>query len=285
MRKREDFTGLVIDRLTVLRSERDRNGKTRQICQCRCGKEVSLYTYVLKRAIKRGIASCGCHTHDLARERFKRNSARWNKERFGRQELDVQPGEEFGLLRVLEETTRDPKSGRRRVLVECQCGTIKPVVVKDLINGNYRSCGCYRATLIKEGLHSTHGHWAGRKPTPEYVSWNGAKNRCCNPLDHSYGRYGARGITICERWLNDFPTFLADMGPRPHPDCSLHRIDPSKGYEPGNCKWASKSEQVKARKFRSAQQKITDLRTEAARLLALADQMQAELIALEEKHA
>ena len=277
MRTREDYTGTVVDRLTVIRTELDYNGKTRQVCQCRCGKEIRLFTYRLKQAMARGTASCGCHTYDLVRERFRKNSARWNKERSDSQELGVKEGDEFGLLIVLGETTRDPKSGRRRVLVRCRCGTEKPVVVKDLINGYHRSCGCYRATLLAEGLHSTHGQWIGRRPSPEYISWHGAKSRCHNPLDHSYGRYGARGITMCERWLSSFENFLADMGSRPHPDCSLHRKDNSKGYEPDNCKWATKSEQAKERKVRSAEQKIRDIRAEAARLSALADKLESDL--------
>jgi hypothetical protein len=287
MRNREDFTGITVDRLTVLRSEIDHNGKSRQICRCTCGKEVRLFTYRLKEAIARGTASCGCHTHDLVRERFKRCSARWNKERFGQRELNVEPGEEFGLLTVLHETERDPKSGRRRVMVQCKCGTVKPVVVKDLLAGSYRSCGCYRATLLKEGLHSTHRHWVNRRPSPEYQSWNQAKQRCHNPLHAEYGKYGAKGIRMCERWLNSFEAFLEDMGPRPHPDMSLDRIDNTKGYEPGNCRWATKAEQAKNRQMRSKAKKIADMRTEAARLLALADEFEAssEIHLVRRKHS
>jgi len=276
MRNREDFTGTIIDRLTVLRSEIDHNGKSRQICRCACGKEVRLFTYRLKEAMARGTASCGCHTHDLVRERFKRCSARWNKERFGQKELHVEPGEEFGLLTVLHETDRHPKSGRRRVMVQCKCGTVKPVVVKDLLGGYYRSCGCYRATLLKEGLHSTHRHWVNRRPNPEYQSWNQAKQRCHNPLDRSYPHYGAQGITMSEEFRNSYDAFYEHIGPRPHPDYSLDRIDNSKGYERGNIRWASRSEQSKNRRMRSRAQKIANMRAEGTRLLALATKLELD---------
>lgn len=67
------------------------------------------------------------------------------------------------------------------------------------------------------------------------------KNRCLNPNATDYARYGGRGITICERWLT-FANFLADMGERPE-GRTLDRINNSGNYEPGNCRWATASEQ------------------------------------------
>lgn len=77
------------------------------------------------------------------------------------------------------------------------------------------------------------------------ASWYAAHQRCGNPGVIGYQRYGGRGIAVCERW-GDFECFLADMGVRP-PGMTLDRIDGSRGYEPGNCRWATMRTQQRNR--------------------------------------
>lgn len=72
------------------------------------------------------------------------------------------------------------------------------------------------------------------------------KTRCLNPAFHSYRRYGGRGITICPEWRHSFAAFLRDMGTCP-PGRSLDRINNDGNYEPGNCRWATFSEQMQNR--------------------------------------
>lgn len=83
----------------------------------------------------------------------------------------------------------------------------------------------------------------GLKKTAEYRTWCAMKERCSRPAHISYKNYGARGIKVCERWLNSFENFFADMGPKPSPKHTIDRADPKIGYVPTNCRWATYKEQ------------------------------------------
>lgn len=91
-------------------------------------------------------------------------------------------------------------------------------------------------------MSSTHGHTRMGKLSSTYVSWYAAKTRCTNPNQKQWKDYGGRGIKMCEEWRRDFNKFLADMGERPE-GTSLDRIDSSKDYEPGNCRWSDRKTQ------------------------------------------
>lgn len=84
--------------------------------------------------------------------------------------------------------------------------------------------------------------------TKEYISWDRMKQRCHNPKDVSYYKYGAKGIEVCDRWRNSFTAFLKDMGTAPSPNHTIDRFPNKTGnYEPGNCRWATPIEQQRNR--------------------------------------
>lgn len=93
-----------------------------------------------------------------------------------------------------------------------------------------------------------HGHRlrSGRR-SPEYTAWINIKERCLNAQRPDFPRYGGAGVAVCDRWRDSFESFLADMGPRPSARHSIDRINNSQGYEPGNCRWATREEQSRNR--------------------------------------
>lgn len=110
---------------------------------------------------------------------------------------------------------------------------------------------------VRRGWHpATHGHMVkhGIVGTPEYAAWGAMIQRCNNPKHPRYPLYGGRGIQVCERWLNSFENFYADLGPRPD-GYELDKIDNDKGYEPSNCRWVTKLE---SRRNRRPLYRITD---------------------------
>lgn len=83
---------------------------------------------------------------------------------------------------------------------------------------------------------------AWRAENPERTSYEAMIDRCYNESNPRYSNYGGRGVLVCDRWLNSFDDFLADMGARPQ-GCSIDRINVDGNYEPENCRWATPLEQ------------------------------------------
>jgi hypothetical protein len=103
---------------------------------------------------------------------------------------------------------------------------------------------------LPAAFRTTHGHKPKNSPaSPEYIAWCGMKARCHNPKNPKYPEYGARGIEVCDGWRSDFSQFFRDMGTRPGPAFSLERKDVNGDYEPDNCRWATKTDQSRNRRY------------------------------------
>ena len=127
-------------------------------------------------------------------------------------------------------------------LCRCDCGQERVISASNLQSGHTTSCGCEQRRATSDA-NATHR----QSHTSEHNTWCWMKDRCCNPNNANYPHYGGRGIKICERWLNSFENFFADMGKRPA-GCSIDRYPNNDGnYEPGNCRWATRSEQGRNR--------------------------------------
>ena len=158
-------------------------------------------------------------------------------------------GQRFGRLVVRA------KAGRRDGYVlwscDCDCGTRRVLVrTGNLTNrAQTTSCGCVKrerlAALASKRLEANtkHGHAGRGKTSRAYHVWHDMRARCTNPSDQAYKYYGGRGITVCERWLESFENFLADMG-EPPVGLTLDRKNNDGNYEPRNCRWVTRKEQA-----------------------------------------
>ena len=137
------------------------------------------------------------------------------------------------LFTVLDERMeRDPSGHTRRSwLCRCVCGDVRWRAAQHVKTG--------RSTKCKSCAAKKHG----RSATRAYKAWYAMLHRCTIAANPWYARYGGRGITVCDKW-RDFEAFLSDMG-EPEVGLSLGRIDNDRGYEPSNCKWATRAEQMR----------------------------------------
>lgn len=160
--------------------------------------------------------------------------------------IPLEVGKRVNRLIIIGEAAL--RKGRRHVLVRCDCGNETSMDMQNLLLGKAVSCGCFRAE-VNSALHKTHGHAGGTDGvgrTSEYRIWSLMIQRCENPKNPAFDRYGGRGITVCKRW-HQFVNFLEDMGRRPS-DRSLDRKNNDGNYERRNCRWATRSEQMKNRR-------------------------------------
>lgn len=142
-------------------------------------------------------------------------------------------GDRYGRLLVVALATAG-RGGKSRVDVECVCGNSKCVYAAALIGKRpVMSCGCLAAELTSRRSR-THGLTHSR----EWAAWHRIKIRCRSRED-----YIKKGVVVCPRWAASFEAFLEDMGPIPADKPTIDRLDNSKGYEPGNCRWATMTEQ------------------------------------------
>jgi hypothetical protein len=150
-------------------------------------------------------------------------------------------GKQFGRWMVKAYAERD-KRGNAMFLCVCSCGKTDLVRGASLLNGHSNSCGCIRIEAL-EKRSTIHGQASrGAQRTRTYLIWQSMVGRCCRPSDTSYKLYGAKGITVCDRW-REFGNFLEDMGAAP-PKMHIHRVSNATIYSKETCTWMDGKEHI-----------------------------------------
>lgn len=184
------------------------------LCRCDCGNTKTVKTRELRAKIP--TSSCGCLPRSVPK--------------------DI-TGNRYGRL-LAKEIQGKSGNGDYNWLCLCDCGKLTTTTIGRLNSGHTKSCGCLLIDMASE-ISSTHK----KSRSTEYKSWLKMRERCHNIKCKDFKDYGALGIFVQDSWRKSFEDFYLYVGDKPTKYHTIDRIDPLSGYEEGNVRWSTPSQQ------------------------------------------
>lgn len=148
--------------------------------------------------------------------------------------LDI-AGKKFHRLTALYRDT-ERVSRQTHWYFRCDCGTVKSIALGNVTHGTTKSCGCFN----KEQASQRGTHY--KSDTKVYKAWQAMRKRC-SEFSPDKTHYWDKNIRVCAEWQGSFEAFYKHVGDPPSVKHTIDRIDSTKGYEPGNVRWATWIEQ------------------------------------------
>lgn len=153
--------------------------------------------------------------------------------RFSKEYLNSLIGKKFNMLSIISYKKKG-KNNCNYFICLCDCGKTTEIRANHLFNDNQISCGCIRTKYKDSKIGYT-----------IYDTWNRMMHRCYDIKHHKYPRYGARGIIVCDEWKNDYYSFYNwSINNGFKLGLSIDRINNDGNYEPSNCRWATRKQQM-----------------------------------------